>query len=84
MTFTSEIAEELSKLLDISIDLNKKANIFYLVGSAYFANELLDLSEEINKSIISISKTVEKKLDSDLEESKERFRDTVNILIENL
>ena len=83
MTFTSEITEELSKLLDISIDLSRKANNFYLVGNAPFANELWILSEEINKSIISISETVKKKLDSDLEESKERLRETVNILIEN-
>ena len=68
MTFTSEITEELSKLLDVSIDLSKKANNFYLVGNAPFANDLWDLSEEINESIKSISKTVEKKLDSDLKE----------------
>jgi len=84
MTFTSEITEELNKLLDISIDLSRKANNFYLVGNSPFANELWDLSEEINDSIKNISKTVEEKLDSDLEESKELFRDTVNILIENL
>ena len=81
MTFTGEIAEELSKLLDISIDLSRKANNFYLVGNAPFANELWDLSEEINKSIISISKTLKEKLDSDLEE---QYRELTNIINENL
>lgn len=81
MTFTSEITEELSKLLDISIDLSRKANNFYLVGNAPFANELWDLSEEINKSITSISITVKEKLDSDLEE---QYREMVNIINENL
>ena len=84
MTFTSEIMDELSILLDISIDLSRKANNFYMVGNAPFANELWDLSGEINESITSISKTVKEKIDSDLVESEERLRETVNILIENL
>ena len=81
MTFTSEITEELSKLLDISINLSRKANNFYLVGNAPFAIVLWDLSEEINESIKSISITVKDKLDSDLEE---QYREMVNIINENL